>query len=62
MNKILLLSIISIFAVLGGSSIAVVHAYIIGDCAVGYQDGKNQAYSDFNAGRSLNDASPYYGE
>jgi hypothetical protein len=48
MNNIVLMTAIGIFAVLGAGSIAVVHASIIGDFGIGYQAGKNQAYSDCN--------------
>jgi hypothetical protein len=44
--------------VLGAGSIAVVHASIIGDFGIGYQAGKNQAYSDWNGGYSQNDSCP----
>jgi hypothetical protein len=54
MNKVLLMTAIGIFAVLGGGSIAVVHASIIGDFGIGYQAGKNQAYSDWNGRYSKN--------
>ena len=56
--KILLMSAIGIFAVLGARSIAAVHASIIGDFGIGYQAGKNQAYSDWNGGYSQNDSCP----
>jgi hypothetical protein len=41
--------------VLGGGSIAIVQASIIGDFDIGYQDGKNHGYNDFYAG--INDDS-----
>jgi hypothetical protein len=56
--KILLMTAIGIFAVLGAGSIAAVHASIIGDFGIGYQAGKNQAYSDWNGGYSQNDSRP----
>jgi hypothetical protein len=56
--NILLMTAIGIFAVLDAGSIAVVHASIIGDFGIGYQAGKNQAYSDWNGGYSQNDSCP----
>ena len=52
MNKILLMTAIGIFIVLGAGSIAVVHACIIAEF------GKNQTYSDWNGGYSQNDSCP----
>jgi hypothetical protein len=55
--KILLLAI-GIFMMFYGGSIAAVHASIIGDFGIGYQAGKDQAYSDWNGGYSQNDSCP----
>jgi hypothetical protein len=56
--KMILMTAIGIFTVLGVGSVAFVHASIIGDFGIGYQAGKNQAYSDWNGGNSQNDSCP----
>lgn len=48
MNKFLSLTAIGIFAALSGGSIAVVHASIIGDFGLGYQDGKKDVSGQAN--------------
>jgi hypothetical protein len=60
--KILLMTAIGVFTMLGVGSIAVVHASIIGDCGVGYQAGKTQAYNDYHSGNAFSDGGPHYGE
>ncbi len=57
---ILFMTTISILTMLViGPMMAVAHASILGDCGIGYQAGKQQAYNDFP--NQYNEASPYNG-